>query len=116
MNNAFAKELQKIRKSQKALTIFVLLFVLVIVWGIVTLFAAKQETKIDNQVLLLAKPLNPTIDTTQFAKMQLKRTFSDAELANFPIYQLLTNEKSREEVVVPLGVTKKDLDEQAVVK
>ncbi|NCN83094.1 MAG: hypothetical protein GW947_03955 [Candidatus Pacebacteria bacterium] len=116
MNNIFAKELQKIRKSQKVLTVFVLLFVLVIVWGIVTLFAAKQETKIDNQILLLAKPLNPTIDTSQFAKMQLKRSFSDAELANFPIYQLLTNEKTREEVVVPLGVTKKDLSEQIVVE
>ncbi len=113
MNNTFAKELKKLRKSQKALTSFVLLFVVVIVWAIVTLFAAKQETKIDNEILQLAKPLNPVIDTAHFPKMQLKRSFSDTELANFPIYQLLTNEKSREEVVVPLGVTKKELSEQA---
>ncbi|MDA1079488.1 MAG: hypothetical protein O2840_02245 [bacterium] len=115
MNNTFAKELQKIRKSQKALTIFVLLFVLVIVWGVVTLFSAQRETKIDTEVLMLAKPLNPVIDTAHFAKMQLKRSFTDTELANFPIYQLLTNEKTREEVVVPIGVTKKDLSTQSEV-
>jgi len=112
MNNVFAQELQKIRKSQKILTIFVLLFVCVIVWGVVSLFSAKQESKVDATVLLLAKPLNPTIDTEIFPKVQLKRSFSDTELANFPIYQLLTNEKSREEVVVLLGVTKEELNKE----
>jgi len=113
MNNTFIQELQKIRKSQSVLTIFVLLFVCIIVWGVVSLFAAKQESKVDQQLLELAKPLNPTIDTSHFSKMQLKRSFSDAELANFPIFQLLTNEKSREEVVVPLGVTKQELTQQS---
>ncbi|NCN83214.1 MAG: hypothetical protein GW947_04605 [Candidatus Pacebacteria bacterium] len=114
MNNVFAQELQKIRKSQKILTMFVLLFVVIIVWAVVSLFSAKQTTKVDKQLLDLAKPLNPTIDTSIFATLQLKRSFSDTELANFPIYQLLTNDKSREQVVVPLGVTKDELNSQNV--
>lgn len=110
MKNPFSQELDRIKKSQQLLTIFLLLFVLVFFWTIVSVFSVKKEDKVSSELELLAKPLSPNLNLDVLSEIESKTSYSEVELADFPIYRILISRDGRSKFVVPIEVTLDEVD------
>lgn len=110
MKNPFSQELDRIKKSQQLLTIFLLLFVLVFFWTIVSVFSVKKEDKVSSELELLAKPLSPNLNLDVLSEIESKTSYSEVELADFPIYRILISRDGRSKFVVPIEVTLDEID------
>ncbi|MEX0895891.1 MAG: hypothetical protein WDZ94_03040 [Patescibacteria group bacterium] len=96
-------QLEKIRSSQTALSIFILLLVAVLLWIVVTVFSSHRSSQIEPDVKALAAPLNPNIDTTALDMLETKRVFSENELEDFPIFVIIRDDQAQFDQIVPLG-------------
>lgn len=110
MKNPFVQELERIKQSQQLLIIFLLLFILVFFWTIVSIFSVKNQERVSAELKTLAAPLSPNIDLETLDTIERKVTYSDAELADFPIYRILISRDGRSKFVVPIDVTLDDID------
>lgn len=110
MKNPFVQELERIKQSQQLLIIFLLLFILVFFWTIVSIFSAKNQEKVSAELKTLAAPLSPNIDLETLNAIEQKVTYSDAELADFPIYRILISRDGRSKFVVPIDVTLDEIE------
>lgn len=88
------------KHKRQLLTILTLLFICVIGWAVVSLFSTQGESKVDAQLLKLAQPLVINLDLEVLNSLESKRSFSDEELQDFPIYRLYTDPRSKEETVI----------------
>jgi hypothetical protein len=100
--NFFKKELNKLRKNHVILAALILLLVCVVVWTGVSLASSQQKTQITPKLLKQSQPLTPTLNQSALEGLELKRSYSDEELADFPIYLLTSSEDGRQEVVTTL--------------
>lgn len=91
-----------LKQKKQTLTILILLFICMLGWGIVSLFATQRDSKVDSEMLKLAKPLSPSVDTTALAKLESKRDFTTEELANFAIYKIVIDTKSQKERIISI--------------
>lgn len=91
-----------LKHKSQLLTILTLLFVCVIGWVVVSLFASQQKSKIDVQLSKLAQPLTPSLDLETLNLLENKRSFTDEELANFTIYRVYVDPRSRTEQIIPI--------------
>jgi hypothetical protein len=66
------------------------------VWVFFSLFRTQQQTQIPPELLKLAEPLNPTIDTGTFRLIEQRRGFSPEELQAFPIYRIARDTNGNE--------------------
>jgi hypothetical protein len=96
------QEFSMLKQRKQTLTIMILLFICMLAWGSVSLFSSQKETKVDTEVITLAKPLNPIIDVDTLAKLETKRSFTTDELAKFTIYRIVTDPKSQSERVITI--------------
>ena len=99
----FSREVSKLKRNQQILTILVLLFVSMTFWIITSLFSSQTSSKISPTINKLAMPLTPTLDTTILDTIDLKRSFSEEELSNFPIYVVVRDQSTQTERIVPIG-------------
>lgn len=100
---SFSKEMNKLRRNQQILTILILLFVCMSFWIIVSLFSSQRSSKISPEINQMAKPLTPTLDSTVLDTLDAKVSYTDEELADFPIFILVRDNQTQEERIVPLG-------------
>lgn len=99
---AVKKQFAILKHKRQMLTILVLLFICVIGWVVVSLFAAQQKTKIDNKLLKYAQPLTANLDLATLNSLEEKRSFTEAELSNFPIFRVFTDPRTREEKIISI--------------
>lgn len=103
-------DIRKIQKNRQALAIFILFFVSIIFWVFISLIASQTSEKISPELIELAKPLSPTIDTEIFKEIEAKKTYTQDELASFTIYKALTSKDGKVDRIVPLEVSIEDLE------
>lgn len=114
--HTFKDDLKKIQQSKQLLTIFILLFVALLFWIIISLVTSQTTEKISPELQKLAKPLTPTVDTSILEKISGKIKYSDDELSTFTIFKILTSRDGKTEKVVPLEVSIEDLEPKATVE
>jgi hypothetical protein len=96
-------EVANIKRSRMMLTIFVLLFICVIFWTVVSLINTQNETAISPDLSKSATALTPTINDSVLTQLEQEREFTDEELASFVIYRFISAEVGDAEVLLPLG-------------
>lgn len=101
-------EFAKMKHKRQLLSIFILLLICIIGWGVITLFSSQKTSKIDPELVELAKPLSPVIDTEIFAILEQKRLFTDEELQKFAIYRIYVDAKAQKEIVISIDEEVKD--------
>lgn len=97
--NAFQRQLANLRQQQQLLYILVFSFATILIWLALSLFTSQKKTEISKELQELAKPLSPTINRTILEQLQQERVFTEAELADFPIYKILVSEEGAERMV-----------------
>lgn len=84
--------LAKLYRNQKLLYFALFTLVVIIIWVIGSIVAANKRTGIEPELLKMAIPLNPNIDTAAISKIESKRKFEQPELENFEILKLKISE------------------------
>jgi hypothetical protein len=92
--------LSSLQRNQTFLRIMIFTLVTVIIWVGITLFKTQNDTGISPKELRLAVPLNPNINVDVLTRIEQKRTFSQAELSDFPIYSIVTSKTGEEELII----------------
>jgi hypothetical protein len=93
-------QLSSLQHKQTFLRIMIFTLVTVMIWVGITLFGTQRETGIKPELLVLAEPLNPNINTQVIERVEQKRYFSPEELADFPIYTFVVSKTGEESIVV----------------
>jgi hypothetical protein len=96
MKNNFKQQLEKIKTQRKLLLILIFAFIATVVWIGGSIFMSQQKTKISDEVKLLARPLTPSLDVEVFERIETKKTYSDEDLTEFPIYKIEEDGESGE--------------------
>ncbi len=94
-----AGEFALMQRKRRGLIILILLFVCMIAWGMVSIFSSQKSTKIKAETQALAAPLNPVIDEKIFTVLNEKRSYTDDELANFPIFRIRTDARTGNSII-----------------
>lgn len=84
--NKFQNELNTLRQRQQILAILVFALVAISTWVGVSLLSSQRQTRLSSELLELAKPLNPSINTTVIEQISQKRQYTADELDDFPIF------------------------------
>ncbi|HYD34938.1 MAG TPA: hypothetical protein VD999_02630 [Vitreimonas sp.] len=87
--NLLQTQLTGLRRKQHLLYLMLFTFATILVWVVISLLSSQNKTKISPQLLLLAKPLTPTINRQVLDRLEQKRVYTAQELARFPIYTLI---------------------------
>lgn len=93
-------QLSQLQKKQTLLKIFIFTLVTVFVWVGLSLFRTQQQTGIKPELIDKSEALNPNINTEVIDQIEQKRAFSDLELADFPIYSIVTTKSGEQQLVV----------------
>lgn len=120
MPNQFKKQLEKLKKEKKLFTAFIFVLAAIIVWILVSILVTKKTTGITPEMTELAEPLNPNLNMTILDRLDVKRTFTQDQLANFPIYTLVQDSETEAvsivEVVSQQRLLGKDPEEETVIE
>lgn len=92
--------LPSLQRRQSLLYILIFTLVTITIWAGFSILRANQRVSNSTEVIppelkRLARPLNPSIDTTVLTNLQAKKQFSSAELGDFPIYTIAINRETR---------------------
>lgn len=101
MLNQSQSQLSGLRRNQQFLYVGVFTLVVVIVWVAGSLFQSQKKTGISTQQQLMAKPLNPNINSLVIDRIEAKRSFSSEELAGFEIFKINLEEGNRKRATQP---------------
>ena len=104
------QEIAGLRHNQYFLAILVLLFVSIIVWTSVSIVTSQKDTKVSPKLLQLAKPLSPSLKGEVIDQLEAKLTYSDEELAQFPIYKILVSQDGRQKKVVTIDTVEEEVE------
>jgi hypothetical protein len=84
-----------------------LLLVIVVFWVALGLFSSQQKFAVPKAMRELARPLSPIADEKTLAKLETKKIFSQAELANFTVYKVIVNEVNKQLRLVDISYSEK---------
>ena len=98
-----ATNIKNISNSQKIVQGLIFTMATVLIWVGFSLFQSQQRTGIAPELLRLAEPLNPNIDTEALGRIEEKRVYSEAELSNFTVYRLVRDRSGFERVVTDIS-------------
>jgi len=85
-NSELEKQLNRLRHQKNLLWLGILLFVLVILWILLSIFTSSRTSTIAPELMELAKPFIPRLESSIFADIQGQRTYAQGEIGFFPIY------------------------------
>lgn len=85
-NSELEKQLNRLRHQKNLLWLGILLFVLVILWILLSIFTSSRTSTITPELKELAKPFVPRLESNIFADIQGQRTYTQGEIGFFPIY------------------------------
>jgi len=97
--------LSGLKRRQSLLYLLIFSLVTIIIWAAFNIFRSQKSEPIPNELLKLARELNPSIDTSVIDALSRKKLFSEAELNNFPIYTIVTD-SLRQEILVTIDQAK----------
>lgn len=83
---------QSLKRSKDVLYIFILALVVAIVWIVLGVYHTTVETTVPAAIQKLTVPLNPVIDEKMLQRVSTRTTFTQEELANFPINREIIEE------------------------
>ncbi len=106
------KSLLQLHQRQRVLQILVFSLITIFFWVFLSLLMSQKKTKISAELKTMAVPLTPTIDEETITSLESKRFFSEDELAEFPIYKIITSEDGRLEKVVDINVNEFNQENQ----
>lgn len=104
MSNTIQKQIDKLKQQRTLLIAFVGLFVVIVVWSSVTLFGSQKKVAISKELRDLSKPLTPTINSEAISRLEAKRSFGVEELANFPVYKIVSSKDGKVQRLVEIAV------------
>lgn len=87
----------------------VLMFVVVIIWVVVSLYGSQTKSKLPDNIKELSQPLTPTFDRSTLEMIKLKPSFVASELEDFPIYKLIFDKQANKDRVVTIEMDEEDL-------
>lgn len=93
-SNDISKQLDKLKRNKRLLWLAILAFVIVVMWIGIGLVSTQNKVTISQDLQTLATPLVPRIEATVFEQIAVARSFSEQELAQFPIYAYITDERN----------------------
>jgi len=96
------KKLTGLRFKQQALYVMIFSFVTVVVWIGGSLFSSQKRTGVSPELLELAKPLNPTINTSLLEEIEARKSYTDEELKYFQVYKIIKSKDGRIQQIVPI--------------
>lgn len=86
------RDLNKLYKRQTMLQILTFTMITIFIWVGFSIFRSQQKTAISAEQRKLASPLTPSINNQVLDELQAKTYYSESELEDFPIYQILVEE------------------------
>ena len=84
----FQSQLGKLQQRKELLIILLFLFVIVIFWIVVGVFSSQQTAGITTEQKSLSTPLSPSLNISVIDKLEQKKSYSEEELADFPVYTI----------------------------
>jgi hypothetical protein len=88
----YAKFLETLKRREGLLRILMFTLVTVFCWIGFSIFLSQKRTKVPNDVQKYTIPLNPNIDRLTLSEIERRRSYSDQELQDFPIFRILSDE------------------------
>ena len=88
----YAKFLETLKRREGLLRILMFTLVTVFCWIGFSIFLSQKKTKVANDVQKYTIPLNPNIDRLTLSEIEKRRSYTDQELQDFPIFQILSDE------------------------
>ncbi len=85
-NSELTKQLQRLRHQKNILWVGVLLFVLVVLWILISIFTSSRTSSITAEQRELARPFIPRLESAVFDQILLRRPYDAGELRVFPIF------------------------------
>lgn len=110
-NSELTKQLQRLRHQKNILWVGVLLFVLVVLWILVSIFTSSRTSSITAEQRELARPFIPRLESAVFDQILLRRPYDAGELGVFPIF--ITGGDELSEIPVLIDITS-ELQQQVV--
>lgn len=108
-NTDYLNILQRLRRKEGLFRVLMFTLVTVLCWIGFSILWTQQTTTITSDVQRLTNPLSPNINRDAFTEIANRRTFTDEELASFPIYKVLIDADGNRTIVdqnaVPIPTT-----------
>jgi len=79
-------QFKKLQQRKDLLMIFILLFVIIIFWIMINVFSSQQKSGISGSQRQMAQSLSPNLDVSVIEELEGKIIYSEAELAEFPVF------------------------------
>jgi|GEM_PF-4369924 len=112
--NNLSDQFAQLRRQRGVMAGLLLLLVIVVFWVGLGLFSSQKKFAVPKEMRDLAKPLSPVLDEKTLTKLEQKREFGSAELANFSIYKIIMSETSKQLKLVDISY--QEIDPQAATK
>lgn len=109
MTNTGKKRLNALKNKQQLLYLMLFSLATVIIWVTISLITSQKRPGISPELQKLAAPLTPTLNQDTLRKIEQKRFYSDADLANFPIYKVITSSNGIDERIVTIETAEEDI-------
>lgn len=89
--------LTTLKRSKDVLYIVILALVVALVWIVISVYHAAVKTSVPPNIQKLTTPLTPTIDIELLGTLSSRKTYTEEELASFPINRQIINEDGEAE-------------------
>lgn len=106
---SISTELYNLRQNKLYLVMMGLLMVGAIIWVLITIMDAGDESEATTEALKYATPINPNLEVSVFDTIESKRLLTEAELELFPINRLL-KDRSGNYIVVPYDTPAEEIE------
>jgi len=96
-------QLEFLKHKQLWFISLIFLFVIVVSWIGVSLFASQNKLSLSKEMKDMARPITPTLDEKLLRSLAQEKYFSDSDLSQFPIYKLYIAKDGDEVQLVEIG-------------
>ena len=103
-------ELYSLRQNRVYLLMMILLLVGALIWVLMTIMEAGDESQVTTEALKYAVPINPNLDVAVFALVEKKRLLTESELETFPINRII-KDRSGSYSVIPFDTPKDEIEQ-----
>jgi hypothetical protein len=111
---SYRNQLGLLKQKKQMYLILIFLFVMVIIWTVISLLSSQEKLQISKELKDMTIPLNPSVDLEIFDKLDQKRKFTESELQGFAIYKIITSDRGRDARVVKIDYEEETVEQPAV--
>lgn len=96
----YIQALEALRNRQMLFRIFIFTLVTVVFWIGFSIFFSQQKTKVAIDTQKHTEPLNPNINQEVLKELATRKSYTDQELIEFPIYDRIVDEDSLSRLII----------------